>query len=94
MKPEIIYNNLFDGKRLVSAVPVGVCSRQIDIVLVGDTIEEILFTGGVPRQHTRSRRSLEGHEGGGCHRTTGGYRLRWQGHLLPRPAHTGIKTDL
>lgn len=46
MKPEIIYNNLFDGKRLVSAVPVGVCSRQIDIVLVGDTIEEVLFTGG------------------------------------------------
>lgn len=46
MKPQITYNNLFDGRRLVSAVPVGVCSSQIDIVLVGDTIEEILFTGG------------------------------------------------
>ena len=46
MKPEIKYVNLFDGKRLVSAVPVGVCSRQIDIVLVGDTIEEVHFTGG------------------------------------------------
>lgn len=30
----------------MSAVPVGVCSSQIDIVLVGDTIEEVLFTGG------------------------------------------------
>lgn len=46
MKPQITYNNLFDGRRLVSAVPVGVCSSQIDIVLVGDTIEEVLFTGG------------------------------------------------
>lgn len=46
MKPEIIYNSLFDGRRLVSAVPSGVCSRQIDIVLIGDTIEEVLFTGG------------------------------------------------
>ena len=46
MNPEIIYNNLFDGRRLVSAVPAGVCSRQIDIVLVGDSIEEVLFTGG------------------------------------------------
>lgn len=31
MKPQITYNNLFDGRRLVSAVPVGVCSSQIDI---------------------------------------------------------------
>lgn len=46
MKPQITYNNLFDGRRLVSAAPVGVCSSQIDIVLVGDTIEEVLFTGG------------------------------------------------
>ena len=46
MKPQITYNNLFDGRRLVSAVPVGVFSSQIDIVLVGDTIEEVLFTGG------------------------------------------------
>lgn len=46
MKPEIKYNSLFDGRRLVSAVPSGVCSRQIDIVLIGDTIEEVLFTGG------------------------------------------------
>lgn len=46
MNPQIIYNSLYNGKRLVSAQPVGVCSRQIDLVLNNDTIEEIRITGG------------------------------------------------
>lgn len=46
MEPRIIYDRVFDDKHIVSVQPAGVCSSQIDIVIVGDTIEDVQYTGG------------------------------------------------
>lgn len=46
MEPKIIYNQFINGKRHITVQPVGVCSRQIDILLAGDTIEEVQYFGG------------------------------------------------
>ncbi len=38
----------FDDMKTISYTPRGVCSRQIDVTVDGDTVVSVKFTGGCP----------------------------------------------
>ena len=46
MQPKIIFNNTNNGRQTVAAVPQGVCSQRIDIILEDGVIQDVAFTGG------------------------------------------------
>ena len=65
--------------------PMGVCSRQINVELDGDTIKSVEFVGGCAGNFSSRQRN----ERGRGHRAYGGNPLRQQTDILPGSAGKG-----
>ena len=46
MSPRIIFNHTDGTRQTVSAIPMGVCSQQIDVVVEDGIIAKVAFSGG------------------------------------------------
>ena len=46
MSPRIIFNHTDGTRQTVSAIPMGVCSQQIDVIVEDGIIAKVAFSGG------------------------------------------------
>ena len=45
MSPRIIFNHTDGTRQTVSAIPMGVCSQQIDVIVEDGIIAKVAFSG-------------------------------------------------